>query len=367
MGYLFRAEQISHRLRLTATLESIERMISEFDQPLTAERGANIPVADRRCDFVTASPVVERIKKQVSVLANADLPLLLMGETGVGKDQMARYFHSLARPNGPYIAVNCASVPATLLESELFGHKRGAFTGADADRVGRFTAADGGVLFLDEIGEMDVALQAKLLGVLERRKVLPLGSTKEIDLDIKLVAATNKDLEKMVETGLFRRDLYYRLSGISFVIPPLRERKEDIPLLLEKFMAEHGMTDLNTDSLDPDLVRQFVAYDWPGNVRELLNKVKRLEAMKLMATENDMAELVRLLFAESPHAEPLDTSLFDRLEQFERKLITEALIAARGNKSQTARMLGVHEATVRMKLKRYGLVSLSDFPPSRLT
>lgn len=361
MGYLFRSEQICHRLKLKGQLDRIERVISSFDQPLSPRNPSRLVCPGHKSDFLTVSPDIIRIKRQMSALVSADLPLLLLGETGVGKDQMARYFHSLARPNGPYIPVNCASVPATLLESELFGHKKGAFTGADADRIGRFASANGGVLFLDEIGEMDVALQAKLLGVLERRKILPLGSTKEIDLDIKLVAATNCDLEAMVESGQFRRDLYYRLSGISFVIPPLRERKEDIPVLLERFLAEHGMVPAEKPTkLDQDLVRQFVAYDWPGNVRELLNKVKRLEAMKLMATENDLAELVRLVFSDSHQVEPVDTSLFDRVEQFERKLITEALIAARGNKSQTARMLGVHEATVRTKLKRYGIAPVCD-------
>lgn len=362
MGYLFRSEQICHRLKLTGQLDRIETIISTFDQPLSKPRSNRKTYPDHKSDFITVSPEVIKIKEQMSALAKADLPLLLMGETGVGKDQMARYFHSVARPDGPYIPVNCASVPATLLESELFGHKKGAFTGADSDRIGRFVSANGGILFLDEIGEMDVSLQAKLLGVLERRKVLPLGSTKEVDLDIKLVAATNCNLEAMVESGQFRRDLYYRLSGISFVIPPLRDRKEDIPVLLERFMAEHGMvaTD-HPPQLDQQLVRLFVAYDWPGNVRELLNKVKRLEAMKLMATENDLAELVRLLFSDSHQTLPVDTSLFDRVEQFERKLITEALIAARGNKSQTARMLGVHEATVRTKLKRYGIEQLVTF------
>lgn len=366
MGFVFRAEQISNRLGLRGQLETIERIITSFDGAPKASPNSRSRTESEQADYVTNSPELIHMKDQVAVLANSDLPLLLTGETGVGKDQMARYFHAQARPEGPYIAVNCASVPATLLESELFGHKKGAFTGADQNRIGRFEAANGGVLFLDEIGEMDVALQAKLLGVLERRKILPLGGTREVTLDIKLVAATNCNLEEMVESGQFRRDLYYRLSGITIVIPPLRDRKEDIPLLLNLFLERHGLTAGQGQPafLDPELVRQFVAYDWPGNIRELLNKVKRLEAMKLMANQGDLSELVRMLFADSQTTASVASGLFERVEEFERKLITEALIASGGNKSQTARMLGVHEATIRTKLKRYGIEPISAPPPT---
>jgi transcriptional regulator with PAS, ATPase and Fis domain len=263
---------------------------------------------------------------------------------------MARYYHSLVRPDSPFVTVNCASLPETLLESELFGYHRGAFTGADTDKQGLFVVADRGILYLDEIGDMPLSLQAKLLGVLETRRLIPLGSTEEILLDIKLVVATNKDLEEMVECGAFRRDLYYRLSGLTFQIPALRSRKEDIPVLLRHFMERSHLLN-NSDPIPTELIRQFVEYDWPGNTRELRNKVKRLEVMAELVAEGDLVELSRSIFStEMPQDK---RSLFDRVEQFERKMIVEALLAALGNKSKAARILGIHEATVRTKMKRY--------------
>jgi len=286
------------------------------------------------------------------MVARSDIPILLTGETGVGKDQMARYYHSLARPDGPFVAVNCASIPEMLLESELFGYKKGAFTGADRDNTGRIAAADKGVLFLDEIGDMPLWLQAKLLSVLESRRISPLGSTTETEIDFKLIAATNRDLEAMVDDGMFRLDLFYRLSGISFCLPPLRGRSDVIPLLLRHCLGKGNL--LLSDSLPAELVGQFLAYSWPGNVRELLNKVKRLEVMAELVAEGDIAELSRAIFP-NEKAPASGGSLFERVEQLERQLITEALLATGGNKSEAARRLGIHEATVRTKLKRYGI------------
>ncbi|HDL00818.1 MAG TPA: AAA family ATPase, partial [candidate division Zixibacteria bacterium] len=308
-------------------------------------------------EYLTIDKEILQFKSQLPLLGYTDLPVLLTGETGVGKDHMARYFHHAVRPNGPYIAINCASLPETLLESELFGYVRGAFTGADKNKEGLFVAANQGVLFLDEIGDMPLSLQTKLLSVLENRQVVPLGSTKTVNLDIKLIAATNQNLEVMVAQGKFRRDLYYRLSGITFTIPPLRKRKADIPILLEKFMINSGLLK-EGEKLEVDFIRQFIAYDWPGNTRELFNKVKRLEIMTMMVTEGDLVELSRSMFKSDVVSE--EKSLFDKVEEFERKIIVEALLAANGNKSEVARMLGIHEATVRTKLKRYD-ISLDNY------
>lgn len=353
--YLFRAEEYFTRVGLKTRLQEVERLIDSLEStttstPIVAGVMENMP----EVGFLTECQVIKRFIAQIDLLGRADLPVLLTGETGVGKDHMARYYHNQVRPNSPFVAINCASVPDTLLESELFGHTRGAFTGADRDKTGLFVAASGGVLFLDEIGDMPITLQTKLLGVLERRKVLPLGSTSEIEIDIKLVAATNRELDRMVEEGNFRRDLYYRLSGITFKIPPLRERKQDIPLLLNYFLAESHLGNGNSP-LPPELMRQFLAYDWPGNTRELHNKVKRLELMVEMVAEGDLAELIRSLFATDPP--PAKSSLFERVEQFERDLIHQAILATDGNKSEAARLLGIHEATVRTKLKRYGITA----------
>ncbi|MBU0985104.1 MAG: sigma 54-interacting transcriptional regulator, partial [candidate division Zixibacteria bacterium] len=353
MTYLFRAEEFYSRNRLRNKLEPVSRQIGELGAlpPAPREKVVSKSSVDRTAEYITACPAIQKIKTQLPILGRSDLPVLITGETGVGKDHMARYYHTLVRPDGPYVAINCASVPETLLESELFGYRKGAFTGAGANKKGLFVAADGGVLLLDEIGDMPLSLQAKLLGVLEQRRVLPLGGTTEIEIDIKLVAATNKNLEEMVEQGTFRRDLYYRLSGITFDLPPLRERKEDIPLLVDYFLSRRNLESL-AHRMPSEIMRQFIDHDWPGNIRELDNKIKRLEIMAQLAAEGDLAEIARTIFGA---AAPNETtgSLFDRMEQFERQLITEALLAARGNKSEAARMLGVHEATVRTKLKRW--------------
>ncbi|UCD62740.1 MAG: sigma 54-interacting transcriptional regulator [Candidatus Zixiibacteriota bacterium] len=355
LTYLFRAEEIFTRYGMSTRRRQVERLIDENDYGKSSRIGrAGEPEEfPGDVDYHTRCREIKQFKGQLPLIANSDLPILLTGETGVGKDHLARYFQHVARPRSPFVAINCASLPESLLESELFGYSRGAFTGADKNKQGLFVAANGGVLFLDEIGDLPLNLQTKLLGVLENHRVIPLGSTQAVILDIKLVAATNRNLEQMVEDGSFRRDLYYRLSGISFEIPPLRRRKEDIPLLLEHFMKSSGLTNGDANALPPELVRQFVSYDWPGNTRELLNKVKRLEVMAQMVAEGDLVELARSMF--SSDAPRTSSSLFDRVEEFERKIIMEALLAARGNKSEVARMLGIHEATVRTKLKRYGI------------
>lgn len=350
--YLFRAEEFLASNNLTKRTEELQSLIEAIDYPPQKRERAARKKVETTAGFLTNCESIIRFKEQLRIIARSDLPVLLTGETGVGKDQMARYYHSICRPNAPFMAINCASVPETLLESELFGYRKGSFTGADRDKQGLFSAANGGVLFLDEIGDMPLSLQAKLLGVLEKRKVLPLGATEEIDLDVRLIAATNQNLEEMVERGEFRRDLFYRISGITFDIPALRERKEDIPLLVSHFMTRNGMIN-EGDQPEAELTQRFIAYDWPGNVRELANKVKKLEVMAELVAEGDLAELAHAVFGKEVVEN--DANFFDRVEQFERKLITEALLAAGGNKSEAARILGIHEATVRTKLKRYGI------------
>jgi transcriptional regulator with PAS, ATPase and Fis domain/Tfp pilus assembly protein PilF len=354
LTYLFRADEFYARRRMTRKRDEVSRLIGELgraSRPDSTE--AKTVTANPERDYRTNCPAIEKIKMQLSKLTRPDLPLLITGETGVGKDHLARYYHSLVRPEGPYVAINCASVPETLLESELFGYQKGAFTGAESDKRGLFEAANGGVLLLDEIGDMPLMLQAKLLGALESRVVTPLGSTRQVGIDILLVAATNQNLQAMVEDGMFRRDLYYRLSGITFHLPPLRERKEDIPLLMEHFMVYRKLLRPG-DRPSPELVQQFLAHPWPGNIRELDNVINRLEVLSQSVAEGDLQELAGSILAPEVTADD-DRGLFDRVEQFERQLITEALLAAGGNKSEAARMLGIHEATVRTKLKRYGI------------
>lgn len=355
LTYLFRAEEFYTRHNLERKIDEVEQLIAQTEQnlqPLNEVKVTQAGICPEEIDFVSDDPAIVQFKKQLPLMGYSDLPVLLTGETGVGKDHMARYFHYMVRSEGPFVAINCASLPETLLESELFGYEKGAFTGADRSKPGLFVSANDGVLFLDEIGDMPLHLQTKLLGVLENRKVVPLGSTKLIDLDFKLVAATNCNLEEMVEAGTFRRDLYYRLSGLSFNISALRDRKGDIPLLMDRFLRKCNLI-VDNSELPSEMVRRFIEYDWPGNTRELFNKIKRLEVMKQMVAEGNIDELSHSIF--SDQLDEAGNSLFERVEQFERKIITEALLAARGNKSEVARMLGIHEATVRTKLKRYGI------------
>ncbi|MBD3404392.1 tetratricopeptide repeat protein [candidate division GN15 bacterium] len=363
MTWLFRAEEFYAHTRNTKMLDRVARAINRLDsRPADSGGHADSVTTTATAEYHTNCEEINRFKAQLAMLSRSDLPVLLSGETGVGKDHMARYYHSLVRPDGPFVAINCASVPEGLLESELFGYRKGAFTGADGNKDGLFLRANGGVLFLDEIGDMPLTLQAKLLGVLERRTLIPLGGTTEVELDIKLVAATNQDLEAMVDDGTFRRDLYYRLSGISFTIPPLRERREDIGMLVESFMRKRGLLG-DSESVPAELLRSFLAYDWPGNVRELDNKVRRLEVMAELVNDGDLSELTHAVFGgETATMSHENATLFERVEQFERELLLEALSAARGNKSEAARLLGIHEATVRTKLKRYNISYGASLP-----
>ncbi len=349
MMYLCRAEDRFRKCGLEAPALEIQKLIGDCELP--APTATDRRAADKKAEFPTKNERMKQIIRQMHLLRHTDIPILLTGETGTGKDYLARYFHSITRPDKPYVAVNCAALPDTLIESELFGCHRGAFTGADSSRPGLFVEANGGVLLLDEVGELPLLLQAKLLNVLESRRLRPLGSTDEIKLDIIIIAATNRNLVEMVEAGTFRRDLYYRLAGVTFELPPLRERKEDIPYLLELFMRNHNM--LNGSGPEPELVQRFVAFDWPGNVRQLENRVKQLAALSSMAQDGSYLELARSFFEESREEET--RSLFERVEQFEKRLLIEALVAAGGNKSQAARLLNIHESTFRAKMKRHGM------------
>ncbi|MCP4705297.1 MAG: AAA domain-containing protein, partial [candidate division Zixibacteria bacterium] len=278
--FLCRSEDIFADIGASLMVNRLRKKISTtcVNGDLSESISTNKVTINQTPDFITRNKQMKKIISQLQLLKDSDLPILFTGETGVGKDYLAKHFHSLARPQGPYVPVNCAAIPDSLIESELFGHNKGAFTGAESNRQGLFQSANKGVLLLDEIGELPLTLQAKLLSILETRKLRPLGSTEEIELDIRIIAATNRDLSEMVEAGTFRQDLYYRLAGITMELPPLRERKEDIPHLLKAFMQKAGLLDEGIIPED-ELTYQFVNYDWPGNIRQMENKVSRLAAM----------------------------------------------------------------------------------------
>ncbi len=361
MTYLFRAEEIFAHTGLLARSNEVQIAIDLLDRG-NREPGdiATANAVDFESDYISCSPEVQRIKEEMLTCGSrSDMPILLTGPTGVGKTALATYFHHRVFPRRPFIVVNCAAIPDTLLESELFGYVAGAFTGADRRTIGKFEAANHGVILLDEIGDMPLALQAKLLGVIERRKVTPLGSVEEIDLDVRLIAATNQSLPELVAQNRFRSDLYYRLSGLSFDIPALADRPEDIPLLADYYLRQYQLL-AEGQSAPPELLRYLMAQEWPGNIRELDFAIRKIRSMGKSIEHGDLLTMYPAIVANRPA--PAVGNLFEQVEEFERNLLVQTLRAVGGNKCQAARILGIHEATVRTKIKRYGLDQNLDAP-----
>jgi transcriptional regulator with PAS, ATPase and Fis domain len=281
------------------------------------------------------------------------LPVLILGETGVGKELLAKRIHERsARADGPFIATNCGTITESLAESILFGHERGAFTGAEQRRGGLFEASHGGTLFLDEVGELSLTNQARLLRVLEDKRITRVGGTEPIDVDVRVVAATHRDLEKMVRDAKFRRDLLYRIDVLHVTVPPLRERPADVLWLAVRFVAEHG----RALSLDESALTLMRGHGWPGNVRELKNAIARACAMRSrdVLTAKDF-ELDRL---SSGGSGPLHGHVADA----EREAIEAALEACRGNQTRAARRLGISRRALIYKMEKHGLKAL---PPSK--
>jgi transcriptional regulator with PAS, ATPase and Fis domain len=293
-----------------------------------------------------------RLRDLVERIAPSDATVLIRGESGSGKEVAARAIHEAsARAAGPFVAVNCAAIPENLLESELFGYRRGAFTGADEDREGLFEAARGGTLLLDEIGEAGPGVQAKLLRVLAERRINRVGDPREREVDVRVLAATNRPLEDAIREGRFREDLYYRLLVIPVDIPPLRERPGDVEILADHFLAGFG----RREGLTADLQRRLRAYGWPGNVRELRNVIER--AHILAGPQPVGEEHVMLDVGSSPRrrADVADASGGLALEDHERRLIRAALQRAGGNKTEAAKMLGITRRTLYSRLNLLGL------------
>jgi len=289
--------------------------------------------------------------------------VLIRGETGVGKELIAREIHRLSdRADGPFVAVNTAAVNASLAESELFGHVKGSFTGADRDRQGCFEQANQGTLFLDEIGDMPLAAQTKILRVLQERVVQPVGSNRVVAVDVRVVSATHQDLEKAIAEGHFRSDLYYRIKGVELQVPPLRARQEDIILLANYFLERSGAASGNARRFAPDAVHALLLYAWPGNVRELERAV--LAAATL--SPDDVIRAADLSIARSREADdashfadvmglPLTEAKERMLETLERTMIGNALQASGGNITTAARQLGIHRQSLQQKMTQLGL------------
>jgi transcriptional regulator with PAS, ATPase and Fis domain len=302
-------------------------------------------------------------------VAQTETTVLLTGESGTGKEVVARFIHQGSRrKNGPFVAINCAALPDQLLESELFGHERGAFTGAVASKPGRIEQANGGVLFLDEVGEMAPTVQAKLLRVLEEREFMRLGSTRSSRADIRVVAATNRDLHAAMRRGAFREDLYYRLSVFEIALPPLRDRLDDILELADAFLAEiGGAVGKPPAGIAREAKDQLLTYPWPGNVRELRNAIERAVILAdggYIKTEHLPLTVPR----ESPVASVEDASDAAlppggvNLEDLERSLVTKALLQARYNKTRAAKLLGLTRAQLYSRIEKYGLAETTNGP-----
>ncbi len=354
----------------------VERALSE---PSGAKAAANTEDGEEQLPLIGRSAAMQEIYRVLARLMPTDLTVMIYGESGTGKELAARALHDYGkRRRGTFVAVNMAAIPRELIESELFGHEKGAFTGATMRSSGRFEQAAGGTLFLDEIGDMPLEAQTRLLRVLQEGEYTTVGGRTPIRADVRIIAATHRDLRQMVRQGLFREDLYYRLSVVPIRLPPLRERSEDIPELVRHFFSAAQEEGLAAKSLDPDAMDALKAYDWPGNVRELENVVRRLTVLYSQETidrevieselnegrsaERDVAapaeslggaveNHLRSYFA--AHEDGLPASgLYDRiLREIERPLIELSLSATRGNQIRAAKMLGLNRNTLRKKIR----------------
>lgn len=315
--------------------------------------------AQRFDDLIGASPPMQRLFGDLSRIAESEASVLITGENGSGKELVARSLHQRSpRGGGPFVAVNCAALPETLLESELFGHERGAFTDAKAARRGLFVQADGGTFLLDEIGDFPLTLQPKLLRVLEEQSVRPLGSQDEVRFDARLLASTNRDLHSAVEAGRFREDLYFRINVIQIEVPPLRSRGTDILLLAQHFLEHYASrAGKPVAGISEPVAERLLTYPWPGNVRELRNAVERAVALTRCdkLTVEDLPERIRTYRSSDLSLGGDDPAELPTMEEVERRYIQHVLQATGGNKTLAARVLGLDRKTLYRKLERYGL------------
>ncbi|MCK5862483.1 MAG: sigma 54-interacting transcriptional regulator, partial [Candidatus Hydrogenedentes bacterium] len=307
-------------------------------------------------DIVSRSPNMQRLFDILPQVAASNSTVLIQGETGTGKELLARAIHHLSpRKDKPFVAINCGALPDSLLESELFGYKKGAFTGAERDKPGRFALADGGTLLLDEIGDISPALQVRLLRVLQERCYEPLGSIESVSANVRVITATNKDLATLVESNNFRSDLFYRINVVRMELPPLRKRKEDIPLLVERFIVKlNHLQGRTVSDVTPEVMETLMMHSYPGNIRELENII---EHAFVLCTSKDtigskcLPEHLHTQSAAIPPRMPLSTAV----QTTEAQVILETLHRNKGNRLATARELGMHKSTLFRKIKTLGI------------
>ena len=353
-------DHLAKPIARAALVEALERALLSAGQTQGDGDGdgeADRPPADRDADgdaeLVSGSEAMRQVFKRIGLVAGSDASVLVLGETGTGKELVARALHrNSGRADHPFVAVNCAAIPADLMESELFGHVKGAFTGAVADRPGRFRQAQGGTLFLDEVGDMPLSTQAKILRALQEREITPLGAGRAIAVDVRIIAATHRDLPAAVKQGRFREDLWYRLQVVPVHLPPLRERLGDVLLLAEHFLRQLGGA--LPKRLGADAARLLLAHDWPGNVRELRNAMERAA---LLCQGPVIGPEHMGLQPPAPHGPAIDWNgpLAPAIAQLEREMVTRALAASLGNRAEAARRLGLSRQQLYRKLAEFGL------------
>ncbi len=360
-------------------LANVERVEPARPEPDLGAIVNALPDIDEQLPFIGRSPAMQEIYRVIVRLTATDLTALIIGESGTGKELVARALHKYSkRRERPFVAINMAAIPRELIESELFGHEKGAFTGANARHAGRFEQADRGTLFLDEIGDMPLEAQTRLLRVLQQGEYTPVGGRTPVRADVRIIAATRRNLRQLVKQGLFREDLFYRINVVPIRLPPLRDRREDLPVLVQHFLATTRAEGLPAKIIDADGMERIAAYHWPGNVRELENLVRRLAV--LYSEEVIGADIIDAELAEStspPHpaaaeGEGLGGAVEHHLQQYfaahkdglptaglygrvlrevERPLIALTLAATRGNQLKAARVLGLNRNTLRKKLR----------------
>ena len=341
------------------SVTDVDRVLQRLDQPARRETAEGAGMADA---FVTQDAKMKDLLDLVARVAPTDASVLVMGESGTGKELIARGLHHLSRRRDcPFVAVNCSAIPENLLEAELFGYEKGAFTGAERRKLGLVEVAGGGTLFLDEVAELPVQIQPKLLRVLEGGEFRRVGGQGTLRADIRVVAATNKNLTELVKQNLFREDLFYRLNVIPIQIPPLRERPGDIPILAEYFVKEYGPRYGKPDIVLAEPAKaSLLMYAWPGNVRELENAIQRAVALAQAGVLQSVEHGEAAAFAPDSVYAPAHVGLadFDTLvDTYEKTLLTEALRRSGGNQTEAAALLGLKRTTLLMKLKKFGMDS----------
>src|SRR5712664_3894720 len=340
----FRIEELRSRLERAARAVELQQENQLLREQLRTRPGFG--------GLIGLSERMQRVYKIIQKVSLHEYPVLILGESGTGKELVARSVHfSGARKERPFAPVDCSSLVPTLIESELFGHVKGAFTGAQHGKQGLLEAAQGGTLFLDEIGDMPVDLQAKLLRALQEREIKPVGSTERRRINVRIIAATNRDLESAIRTGAFRQDLYFRLNVVQLKLPPLRDRKSDIPILVTAFLEKFSDPQAPVRTISEEAMRRLIAYDWPGNVRELENAVERAVALGSGPILHVADLPSSLQYPTSERAPDKDEIL--PLEELERRAILRTLRETGGDKLSAARMLGIGKTTLYRKLKQY--------------